>query len=63
MSQVGWDGTAIWNRPFKVLVNSTHDRYTVVRERNVFHKLYPKKYFQEWRVFQMFELVELRSSA
>ena len=63
MSQVGWDGTTILNRPYKVLVNITRDRYIVVGAHNVFHRLYPKKYFQEWRVFQVFELVELRSSA
>ena len=56
---VGWDGTTIWDRPHKVLVNRTSDRSSIIGARNVFHKLYPKKYFQEWRVFQVFELVEL----
>ena len=55
---VGWDGTTIWDRPHKVLVNNTSDRSSVIGARNVFHKLYPKKYFQEWRVFQLFKLVE-----
>jgi len=49
---VGWDGTTIWDRPHKVLVNRTSDRSSIIGARNVFHKLYPKKYFQEWRVFQ-----------
>ena len=60
---VGWDWTTIYDRPHKVLVNSTSNRSSVVGVCNVFHKLYPKKYVQEWRVFQVFELVELRSSA
>ena len=60
---VGWDGTTIWDLPHKVLVNSTSDRSSFVGARDVFHKLYPKKYVEEWRVFQVFELVELRSSA
>ena len=60
---VGWDGTTIWDRPHKVLVNRTSDRSSIIGARNVFHKLYPKKYFQEWRVFQVFELVELTAPA
>ena len=42
-----------------MLVNRTRDRSSIIGARNVFHNLYPKKYFQEWRVFQVFELVEL----
>ena len=58
-NSVGWDGTTSWDQPHKVLVNRTRDRSSIIGARNVFHKLYPKKYFQEWRVFQVFELVEL----
>ena len=57
---VGWDGTTIWDCPHRVLlVKSRSDRSNIIGARNIFHKLYPKKYFQEWRVFQVFELVEL----
>jgi hypothetical protein len=56
---VGWDGTTIRDRPHKVRVNNTSDRFSVIGAYNAFHKLYPKKYFQEWRVFQLFKLVEL----
>ena len=60
---VGWEGTVILDRPHQVLVNTTIGRSNIVGACNVFHELYPEKYFQEWMVFQVFELVELRSGA
>ena len=52
------DTTVIWDRPHKALVNNTSNRSSAVEVFNVFHKLYPKQYFQEWMVFQLFELSE-----
>ena len=54
---VGWNGKVIYDRPKKSIVNGTTDRRDRKGSEDVFHKLYPKKWFLDWQITNVYMLV------
>ena len=53
---VAWDGTTIWDRPHKVIVNKSTDRKTAKACLEVFKRLYHKKFFKSWHINGIYKL-------
>ena len=53
---VAWDGTTIWDRPHKVIVNKSTDRKTAKVCLEVFKRLYHKKFFKSWHINGVYKL-------
>ena len=53
---VAWDGTTIWDRPHKVIVNKSTDRKTAKACLEVFKRLYHKKFFKSWHINGVYKL-------
>ena len=52
---VAWDGNTIWDHPDRVKINRTSDQHTVQGIKDVFKKLYYKK-FSSWQIANVYQL-------
>lgn len=58
-----WDGETIYDRPRNSKVSHTKDRQSVSCARAVFWKLYSKEKFRDWRIVNVYRIIESTTMA
>jgi len=55
---IAWDGNTLWDRPDAVRVNNTTGRASRKSVNDVFERLFHPRYFAEYSVLQVYDLIE-----